>query len=405
VRPGSASRSQALLLLSFAGRLAMGLGLTIVLGRHLSPDGLGFVTLVGTLFVAAQTIMDPGTANLVVREVARDPARERPLLEGLWAWRTVLGAGLGLTVLVLAATEERPRSLALLGVAVVLLASGPGALRPVFLSRQAMEGPVSMTLLLPALVLAGGLGLAWSGAAAPAFAWLVVAREALTLLATWLLAVRLLGYAPRPGLRGRGLWPFARAAGVYGAAVLIHELSGPLDVMLVRGLCGEAALGAYAAAARPIGPLLQLPHLLMAPLLPLLAAGGDTRRTLGRAATVFAAIGLAGGGLGIALSRDLLDLLYRGRYLAGELDAVAAFAWLSLALALAFAAAPFATALLAAGRERELLLLAGLGLLARVAADLLLLPRHGFTAAAAVNAGTQALLLLGALGLTWRGRR
>jgi O-antigen/teichoic acid export membrane protein len=97
------------------------------------------------------------------------------------------------------------------------------------------------------------------------------------------------------------------------------------------------------------------------------------------------------------LAPDLIALLYGGNYLAGWLSAVNAFRWLSVAVGFVFVTPVLATALLADGRERWLLVLSLLGLLFNVGANLVLVPRWGFTAAAGVTAATELLVCLGAV--------
>lgn len=407
MRAGSVARSQALLLLSLAGRLGFGLGITAVLGRSLAPAGLGFVTLVGTIFSVAQSFLDLGMARVAVREIARDPSMERSLLGGLVAWRALCGAALALMLLGLAGLEaEGGRRTVLAGAALVVLLSGLDAVRPAFVARQVMEGPVAVTLLGSSLVFAGCLALAARGASDAAFAWLLVLREGLSPVLIWILATRLLGYRPRPGFRARRFRPFLAATLVYGGAVVIHQTYFYADVFLVRLLRGGVELGAYAAAFRPMGPLMQVPQLLMGPLLPLLAAGllirgRDSDPLSWDVAAVFAAVGALAGAAGIGFGRDFLALLYGGRYLEGPVASVTALEWLSVALAASCAAAPFVTALLAAGRERSLLALAVLGLAAKLTANVILLPRWGFVAAAASTAATE-VALAGAAAFVFR---
>ena len=398
LKAGSVARSQALLVLSFAGRLGIGLGITAVVGRCLAPAGLGFVTLVGTIFSVAQSFLDLGMARVAVREIARDPSIERSLLGGLVAWRSLCGAVLALILLGLSGLETNGgRQAVLAGAAIVLSLSGLDALRPAFVARQGMEGPAGVTLLGSGLVLAGSLTLAARGASDAAFAWLFVLREGLSSILIWILATRLLGYRPRPGLRARRLRPFLAATLVYGGAVVIHQTYFYADVFLVRLLRGGVELGAYAAAFRPIGPLMQIPQLLMGPLLPLLAAvllarGRPSDSLPWDVAALFTAVGAMAGAAGVGFGRDFLALLYGGRYLAGPVAAVTTLDWLSAALAASCASAPFVTALLAAGRERSLLTLAVLGLAAKLAANVILLPRWGFVAAAASTAATEVAL-------------
>ena len=82
----------------------------------------------------------------------------------------------------------------------------------------------------------------------------------------------MLGYHPRPGFRGRNLKAFVGPALIFGLASLIYTIYFHCDVFFVLALRGRDELGAYAAAFRPINPLLLLPWLLMVPMVPVLTA-------------------------------------------------------------------------------------------------------------------------------------
>ena len=146
--------------------------------------------------------------------------------------------------------------------------------------RQAQEGPALLNVLGGLLVLGGSVVLKKLAAAGPAFAWLLVAREALILLFTMLLGWRLLGYRPRPGFRGRKLRDFVAPALIFGLASLIYTIYFNCDVFFVYVIRGKEELGAYAAAFRPINPLLLLPWLLMVPMIPVLTAAANDTRTV-----------------------------------------------------------------------------------------------------------------------------
>jgi len=397
-----ATRSQLVLLAAYAGRLLLGVAITAVLGRSLGPQDFGFFTLVSTIYLVVPTFLDLGSGMLAVREITREPSQERPLLEGLMGWRLVSGVALAVAVLAMALAEAEPgRRLVLLGAATSLLLMAPGALAPVFTLRQALEGPSLLTLLGQVLILVGALVLHRLGAAGSSFAWLPVLREALGASAILVLAARLLGYWPRPGLRGRGLRRLLAPAAVLGAAVAAHDLYFYVDVFLVRLLRGEAELGAYSAALRLLNPLLGLPFVLTVPLLPVFSAAALAGRQrladlVGGAAALLGGLGALAAAAGLGLAADLLRALYAGRYLEGGHGAVGAFRWLCVALLATALAAPFVSALLASGSERALLAISALGLAVNVAGNLLFVPRYGFTAAAATTALTEAIVCVAA---------
>jgi O-antigen/teichoic acid export membrane protein len=406
------------LLGSAASQLGLALVTTIYLARVLSPSAFGFFSLVGTVFILSRKFLDLGLANVAARDIAREPQRERPILEGLMAYRRAAGvplaAGLSIFALLQNGGAER---FVLLGVALMLLCNEPAALDPVFQVRQAQLGPAILNLGGGVLVLAGSIAFTHAEIRGEAFGWWLVVREALLLLFTWVLARRLLGYRPHPGFRGRALKAFVRPAIVFGLASLVYTVYFHGDVFFVYALRGKEELGAYAAAFRPVNPLLFLPWLLMVPLIPVLSVtAARDRSTFVRqvrgVCAVALGIGACGMVAGVQLAPDLVRLLYKGHYLTGPLSCVEAFRWLAVALAQVCVTTVLTGSLLAAGKEKLLLWIGITALIVNATANLVLLRTMNFTVAAITTASTEALylalsliafrLVAGCAALGWR---
>ncbi len=381
--------------------MGIALVVTAVLGRILDTESFGFFAYVTTVFFVAHVFLDLGTGSVGVRAIVHAPDTERRTLEGLLGWRRACGWVLAGAVVVLALLEGDPRRrVVLLGAAGVLTVVAPIGLYVALQVRQTMGGVALAGFVNQVLVLLGTIALGALRVAGPFFAGLVVVRELLYSRTLRWLGARALGYLPRPRLRSLG--PHARAAVILGLATLSQTLYFHADVFLVRLLRGEAELGAYAAAFRPVNPLLTIPGLLLVPILPVLAAtaaGNRPRfaRQVRGAATLMVGVGVLGGVVGAGLAPELMRLVYGGRYLEGGLEAVDALRWMAVAFAAVFTAAPFTTALLADGQERRLLLLGLGGLVVNISGNCLLLPRYGFTAAAATTAATEMAVALGAM--------
>lgn len=399
----SPSVAQAVLLGSAIGQLCLALIITMYLARVLSAAAFGFFALVGTIFILARKFLDLGLSNVAARDIAADRRRERPILEGLMGYRRVVGVVLALALFAFALTQKTEAQRAILiGVGIVLLLTEPAALDPVFQVRQAQGGPALVNLFGSVVVLLGCVLFHRLGLTGFGFAWLLVMREALILLFTQLLAQRLLGYYPKPGFRGRALPAFVRPALLFGLASLVYTVYFHCDVFFVYALRGQVELGAYAAAFRPVNPLLFLPWLLMVPMIPVLTsvATADRERFVPQvqAASNFAlalgACGLVGGTL---LAPQIVQLLYRGRYLSGAVNCVDAFRWLAAALGMVSVTTVLTASLLADHREKLLLQIGIAALLVNAAMNLVLLQRHNFTAAAFATAATELLYLLGAV--------
>jgi len=394
--------AQLVLLGGTLSQLALALLITIYLARVLTPAAFGFFSLVGTIFILARKLLDLGLSNVAARDIADDTRRERPILEGMMAYRRVAGAVLALALCIFALMQKSvPERAVLLAVGWVLLFTEPAALDPVFQVRQAQGAPALLNVFGGLLVLGGSVVFKGLGVAGAAFAWLLIVRESVTLLGTKLLAEHLLGYRPKPGFRGRALKAFVGPALTFGLASLVYTIYFNCDVFFVYALRGKEELGAYAAAFRPINPLLLLPWLLMVPLVPLLTvAAKDRQRFVSQVREVCGlAIGLGACGLvaGVLLARDLVSLLYRGRYLEGPLSCVNAFRWLAIALGLVCVTTVLTAAMLADRKEKLLLEIGTTALVVNAAMNLVLLRRYNFTAAGFVTAVTELLFLGGAL--------
>ena len=394
--------AQAVLLGGTFLQLAIALLITIYLARELPPAAFGFFSLVGTIFILARKFLDLGLSNVVARETTRDPERERPILEGMMAYRRVAGVVLTVALFLFALVQKgEAERWVLLGTGIILLFTEPAALDPVFQVRQAQGGPALLNILGGLLVLGGSVVLKKLAVVGPDFAWLLVAREAMILLFTMLLGWRLLGYRPKPGLRGRQLKEFLGPALIFGLASLIYTIYFNCDVFFVYVLRGKEELGAYAAAFRPINPLLLLPWLLMVPLIPVLTAATKDREKFVRQvrgacglALGIGACGLVGGTL---LAPDLVQVLYRGRYLEGALSCVNAFRWLAIALGQVCVTTVLTAALLADRKEKVLLAIGTVALLANAAFNIVALHYYNFTAAGFATALTEFLFLVGAV--------
>lgn len=395
--------AQATLLLGAVAQLGLSLLITIYLARVLSPAAFGFFSLVGTTFILARKILDPGFSDVAARDIARQPQRERPILEGLMAYRRVAGIAVAIAVCGFAFTQsDVVERNVLLAAAVVLLLTEPAALAPMFQLRQAQGGPALLNVVGGLLVLGSSALFRRVGIAGAAFGFLLIAREAVTLLFTKLLGERLLGYRPTPGFRGRALKAFLAPALIFGMASAVYAIYFNCNVFFVYALRGRDELGAYAAAFRPINPLLLLPWLLMSPLVPVLSTtaaldmGSFVRQVRGACAAA-AGMGAVALVAGATLAPDLVQLLYKGQYLQGPLSCVAAFRWLAIAFGMVSVTTVVTASLLAARREKQLLAIGVSALLANAGLNLVLLRHHNFTAAGFATAATELLFLLGAL--------
>lgn len=391
----SAGHSQAMLLAAFAFSSCVSVTLTVVLGVSLTPADFGFFALVAVVVTLGREVIDLGTTAAAAREIAREPDRERAVLEGLALWRRLAGVVLGLCVLGLALVLDDPaRRLVLVATAALMLTMGPTAFLSALLVRHAMRVPAAATIANQALLLATCLLLVIRGVEGAIFGGLVVAREAIWNVTVAVLGRALLGYRLAPMRRAPQLRRLFQATAIYALVVLCQKMYLYIDVLVVLFVRGENELGAYAAAFRVLTPAFLLPGIAFAPLIPLLARNAANareryQRQVEQTLRLALAVGALGSALGVALGPDLVAALYRGQYTQAPLDITPAVQWLSASLMPVYVTAAASIALLAAGRERVLLGVVGAGFALNLIANLLLVPHWGFHAAAITTAITE----------------
>ena len=104
----SVSKNQALLAAWLAGRIAIFVALTSLLGRSLPPSEFGFVALVSILFAVATEALDMGTMAIATRRIAAAPAEERAVLEALLALRRIVALVAFACIVALAVAGDFP---------------------------------------------------------------------------------------------------------------------------------------------------------------------------------------------------------------------------------------------------------------------------------------------------------
>ena len=398
--------NQVALAAAVALALTVSLGLTIVLGRTLSPAAFGFVALIGAVLAMARDMTELGSGTVAAARIAATPDCEAAILDQVLGLRLVLAVLASLGCLALALRPERADEqavLALTAAAVLLLPLGSLAI--VFQARHQPLQPVLIGLAAQlaaaaaciALAVLPGIAAGSAVAVGAAIAALQVLREAATALAVWRAGTRRLGWWPRPRWVSREL---LREIGGYGLAALCFGLAVQGSPVLV-GLAGPpGALEAYAAAFRPIVPLLSLPWVVAAPLVPMLVALGaaDRAAASSRAATLLR-VGLGLGAVVAVAGHDFagaaLATLYGERAILATGDAVLALKFLAASLAATIMLAPATAILLARRRIRHILALGVLCLAGTLAGAVLLLPAWGAAGmASALAAATAAVALL-----------
>ena len=410
--------------------LAVSLGLTMVLGRTLTPAAFGFVALVGGVLAMARDVTELGSGTVAAARIAGAPGSERAILGEMLGLRMVLAVLASLGCLALALRPERLDQQAVLVLAAIVVLLLPlGALATVFQARHEPLRPVLIGLAaqLAAAVAcvalavlsqretapvlargapAGGAVAAGAATVGAGIAALLVLREMATALAVWRAGTRRLGWWPRPRWASRAL---LREIGGYGLAALCFGVAVQGSPVLVALAGPSGALEAYAAAFRPIAPLLSLPWIVAAPLAPLLVTlarvdrvqGGREQGGREHAALHGAKMLRVGVGIGAAVvvaghdfAAVALVTLYGERFILAAGDAALALQWLAVALGATIMLAPATAILLARRRIRQIAALGGLCLATTAAGAVLLLPGFAAVGMAIAVAGATAMVAL-----------
>jgi len=186
------------------------------------------------------------------------------------------------------------------------------------------------------------------------------------------------------------------------AAALVYHSQIQSGIFFVEFMRPEEELAPFGAALRPLAPLLQIPNILMLPVIPLLSwLSAGRRADFERQARANIALFIGFSAVTVVaayqMAPTVLELLYGAKFATGPLSAVETLRWLSLPLGGAFASAAIAAVLLASNREVAMLKLTCLSFVIYVAANLYLLPRYGFNGAAMASALASAIMTAGGL--------
>jgi len=176
---------------------------------------------------------------------------------------------------------------------------------------------------------------------------------------------------------------------------LLNQLFFKVDVLLLKPLAGDVALGWYSTAYKLIDGLQIIPSSFVLALFPLLAryAGSDRPRLaeltrIGLKVLLLIAFPVAAGTT--VLAEQLILLIAGQTYLPESARALQILIWY---LPLSFANGLLQYVLIAVNRQRTLTVAFAIGVIFNLAANLLLIPIWGYLGAAFVTVASEAVLL------------
>jgi O-antigen/teichoic acid export membrane protein len=377
------------------------LGLALVMFRFLGPSGVGAYTFAVVLTGYLDILAGFGLATLVIRDAARHPERlatyfGNSLLAraGFWAIAAAFGA---LVVGPLGSALEVSPELSL-AVALLILGLLPSSysatLSALLQARERFDVPASVTIVSAVLKVMLGLGAllaGWGfvGLAAVSIVTNLATASLLTILATR--SIRL----PRPRLDVTLTRVMIVAAYPLMLSQVLNALFFRIDALLLKPLAGDEALGWYSTAYRFIDAFQIIPSTVILALFPLISRQADDRAAVVRssALTLRALLSLAFPiAIGCTLLAEPIILAFAGSgFVPQSVIALQILIWY---LPLSFVNGLAQYVLIARGRQKILTLAFALGVIFNLIANLVLIPRFGYQAAAWITVASEMVLLI-----------
>lgn len=368
--------------------------------RTLDPDGFGVWTAVGAYVGIFGVLTDLGFTTVAMQKMAAEPEQEG-------AWLGALAGARGLLSLV--ATAICAASIPLLLHAghqqhlvgwiltATILSTGPNALMAVFQSRLRSGLALSFSVL-QSFVWLGMVIVFWlADASLVGFAIGYVSMLALiSALQLWVTG----RHAHIAWRAGRRLWrPLTRVAVPLGIASVLISVYYQIDAVLLLRIAGAREAGVYGAAYRFLAPLQFLPAAVMSSFFPVLSALKQldpvrVRSLIQRCIELMAVISLPILGLTIVLAGPIVRLLYGPQFArAAGLLPILMIAFVSICFG---TLAGFLSPLL--DLNWRLALYSGMGAVANVILNLVLIPKFGAFGSAWATVATEVLTMTLMLG-------
>ncbi|TLH59055.1 oligosaccharide flippase family protein [Mycolicibacterium neoaurum] len=372
--------------------------------RTLTVADYGVFVTILSIITLLSAFTDVGLTNTAVQRIARDPLRQRVVAGGLLIARTTLGFLLALIGAVVALSLFRTSADRLS--AALMIASIPLA---TMTALQAIS--IARLRLMQQNLLLATQGLFWlvivivlsaTGADLVMFAAGFLLSAVLQGSLVWAILGRKGNVDFRLGVREvPSLMRQAIPLGLGGiGTTAYYRLSG----VILFATAGPVAAASYAAAFKVVDMLQAIPASLLAPLIPLLSRAlesNDARRVdrlwdlasrLALSVSMMVSVGVA------VTAPQIVTLLFGSAY-ADSVDLLQVVVLGFIPICLGWVATG---ALTAAGRVKGYAVVTLSVATGSVAAGLILMPRFGAAAAAAISFVTEMLVATGLLWVLWR---
>jgi O-antigen/teichoic acid export membrane protein len=371
-----------------------------LLARNLDHESFGRLTFYLALFLELDSLADLGTGQVVVQRTASDPSELGSILVTARRIRLVTGL-IGVVLMGGGAFAlHEPDAPWILLASLYPVTHVLELSTVVFKNEIAWARPVLVRVLASSMSLAcvlAGLAFGWRDPGR----YLVAVASGSTVGNLLLHAVsrRRLPHGP---FMPYPLRPLLASALPMGVAGLCQQIYFYVDNLFVRHWIGEGPLGHYNIAVRIMSYGIMVPVYAALAAMPWLAREHAAGR-LGPAATRLAQpmllLGAFATGILWPWCEPILALFGKG-----FIEAAASLRWLLLATFVVYAGAALVTAVVASGRARTVMAIAGLGLIVNLATNAWLVPLHGIEGSGMATFATElGVAFAAAAALVWRG--
>lgn len=383
--------------------LGLGVVVTALVARTLGATFYGQWSTIFVILGLVGYFASFGMEKVVVREVAAHPELEHEWFGAMMFLRFSLL--LPVIVLSIAAIVLLHRSHQMLVAGLILTATMPfdgvGVLQLVFQLR--VQNVVPMLVLTLRSVL-WGVAVAiiyFGGGGMIALAIAMAGTNAAASLVQTIAALRVLDRWPRPSRRRlRSLLTVGLPLGLSGVLIIAYAR---IDQLIVYQSAGSRSAGLYGAVYGMLDQAHFVPISILTTLTPIIAASWPVDRerllrTVGIAAELLAIASLGALAFAVVAAEPVVRLVFGGGF------AAAAPALPVLGGAFVFICFGYLNGNLLAvlGQQGRLLRISLAALVLNVTANLILVPRYGFMAAAWVTLATELLVFALSLRVVWR---
>jgi O-antigen/teichoic acid export membrane protein len=394
VTRAAAVRDISIQLVGRIANLALGVVVTIVTVRTLGVQGNGqWATLLAGVAIVGN-IGQFGMESVAVRKAAADPAETANWLGALLVMRIVFSVPAFALALLLAILEFHTSEIRIAGllVAATLLAGAPACLLVAF-QLQTRNDRSIVVMTVQSLIWAAAVGFV-----AVEHGRLIAFAAAL-LLTTVLTGALAAGWVIRGGqvaLRGarRHARELVTIGFVLGVGSTLTFAYGKVDQLLVQHYTGSHGAGIYGTAYMLLDRVQFLPAAIMTTMFPLLSAAWPAnpdraRRLVQQVIEAMALISVPAVAFTAVAGRPLIVLLF------GEPFAPSAAVLPVLMLAFVSTCFGYLVGYLAVivDRQRAFVRIASIALVFNIAANVVLIPRYGYLAAAWVTVATEVVVI------------